>query len=55
VNFSTTSVVSVIYGYLNTDTSQDIGILIAALFTVSLASLIFITRPWKVPDLRTSN
>jgi DHA1 family bicyclomycin/chloramphenicol resistance-like MFS transporter len=55
VNFSTTSVVSVVYGYLNTDTSHDIGILIAALFTVSLASLIFITRPWKVPDLRTSN
>ena len=55
VNFSTTSVVSVVYGYLNTDTSHDIGILIAALFTVSLASLIFITRPWKVPDLRTSS
>ena len=55
VNFTTASVVSIAYGFMNNQDTQDIGILIGLLFVVSLSSLIFITRPWKVPDLRSGN
>jgi MFS transporter, DHA1 family, multidrug resistance protein len=51
-NFSLTSLVSVVYALLRTDTTYDVGGIIALLFFISLSSLIFITRPWKVPDLR---
>lgn len=53
VNFATASLVSIVYGFMNTQDTRDIGILIGLLFVVSLASLMLITRPWKVPDLRT--
>ena len=51
-NFSLTSLVSVLFAALKTDTTYDVGAIIALLFFISLSSLIFITRPWKVPDLR---
>lgn len=53
-NFSLTSLVSVLFVSLNTDTTYDVGAIIALLFFISLSALIFITRPWKVPDLRRS-
>lgn len=55
VNFATASLVSIVYGFMNTQDTRDIGILIGLLFVVSLASLMLITRPWKVPDLRTGS
>jgi DHA1 family bicyclomycin/chloramphenicol resistance-like MFS transporter len=55
VNFTTASVVSIAYGFMNNQDTQDIGILIGLLFVVSLSSLMFITRPWKVPDLRSGS
>jgi len=48
-------VVSIVYGFMNNQDTQDIGILIGLLFVVSLSSLMFITRPWKVPDLRSGS
>ncbi len=51
-NFSLTSLVSVLFVSLNTATTYDVGAIIALLFFISLSSLLFITRPWKVPDLR---
>jgi len=55
VNFATVSLVSIAYGFMNTQDTQDIGLLIGLLFLVSLTSLMFITRPWKVPDLRSGS
>ena len=52
VNFATASLVSIVYGFLNNDNTRDIGLLIGILFVVSLTSLMVITRPWMVPDLR---
>lgn len=51
-NFTLTSLVSLLFGILRTDSTFDVGAMIALLFFLSLSSLIFITRPWKVPDLR---
>jgi MFS transporter, DHA1 family, multidrug resistance protein len=51
-NFSLTSLVSVLFVSLNTNTTYDVGAIIALLFFISLSALLFITRPWKVPDLR---
>ena len=51
-NFTLTALVSLLYGILRTDSTYDVGAMIALLFFLSLSSLIFITRPWKVPDLR---
>ena len=53
-NFSLTSLVSILFASLKTDTTYDVGAIIALLFFISLSSLLFITRPWKVPDLRRS-
>jgi len=55
VNFATASLVSIVYGFMNTQDTRDIGILIGLLFLVSLSSLMLITRPWKVPNLRTGS
>ena len=51
-NFGATSLISLGFGLLNTADTRDVGAIIAVLFTISLSALIFITRPWKVPDLR---
>jgi DHA1 family bicyclomycin/chloramphenicol resistance-like MFS transporter len=55
VNFATASLVSIVYGFMNNQDTQDIGILIGLLFAGSLTSLMLITRPWTVPDLRTGD
>lgn len=51
-NFGATSLISLGFGLLNTSDTRDVGAIIAVLFTISLSALIFISRPWKVPDLR---
>lgn len=53
-NFALTSVMGFVYAGLSTSTTFDIGALFAAFFALSLASLLFIVRPWTIPDLRTS-
>ena len=51
-NFALTSVMGLFYAGLSTSTTFDIGGLILVAFTISLLSLIFIVRPWTIPDLR---
>ena len=51
-NFALTSIMGLFYAGLSTSTTFDIGGLILAAFTISLLSLIFIVRPWTIPDLR---
>jgi MFS transporter, DHA1 family, multidrug resistance protein len=51
-NFTLTSIMAFVYGSLSTDSTFDIGLLIVIFFALSLVSLIFIVRPWTIPDLR---
>ena len=51
-NFALTSIMGLFYAGLSTSTTFDIGGLILVAFTISLLSLIFIVRPWTIPDLR---
>jgi DHA1 family bicyclomycin/chloramphenicol resistance-like MFS transporter len=51
-NFALTSIMGLFYAGLSTSTTFDIGGLIMVAFTISLLSLIFIVRPWTIPDLR---
>ena len=34
--------------------SGDIGLWVSALFGISFAVIIFVVRPWTIPDLRTA-
>lgn len=51
-NFTLTSLLAFVYAGLSTSTTFDIGVLVTICFSLSLASLIFIVRPWTIPDLR---
>ena len=51
-NFALNSIMGLFYAGLSTSTTFDIGGLILVAFTISLLSLIFIVRPWTIPDLR---
>ena len=51
-NFAFASILSAFYGLLSTSSSGDVGWLIGALFGLSFLALIFISQPWKLPDLR---
>lgn len=51
-NFTLTSIMAFVYANLSTETTFDIGLLVLICFSISLASLIFIVRPWTIPDLR---
>ena len=51
-NFTLVSFASIIYSGLSTTTTFDVGMLLFVFFALSLASLIFIVRPWTIPDLR---
>ncbi len=51
-NFALTSVMAFVYSNLSTSTTFDVGALIFACYGLSLASLLFIVRPWTIPDLR---
>lgn len=54
MNFTTTAALAGIYAMLRTTDTFDVGVLIASLNLVSVLSLIFIVRPWTIPDLRTN-
>jgi len=51
-NFTFASALSGLYFMLRSDTTADLGILTGALFLGSLLTLVFISRPWLLPDLR---
>jgi DHA1 family bicyclomycin/chloramphenicol resistance-like MFS transporter len=51
-NFALASALAGIYASLSTATTFDVGGLIAICFGISLVSVIFIVRPWTIPDLR---
>ena len=54
-NFTLASVISGIYFLLDTASTGDLGILIGLLFGGSFLALIFITRPWLLPDMRKAD
>ena len=51
-NFTMTSIMSMVYASLSVTSTFDVGMLIFIFFALSVASLIFIVRPWTLPDLR---
>lgn len=51
-NFIFTSIFAVVYANLSVVNTFDIGWLIAINFAVALVILIFVVRPWTIPDLR---
>ena len=54
-NFTLASLISGIYFLLDTGSTGDLGILIGLLFGGSFLALIFITRPWLLPDMRKAD
>jgi DHA1 family bicyclomycin/chloramphenicol resistance-like MFS transporter len=54
-NFTLASLISGIYFLLDTASTGDLGILIGLLFGGSFLALIFITRPWLLPDMRKAD
>jgi DHA1 family bicyclomycin/chloramphenicol resistance-like MFS transporter len=55
MNFVSTSIAAVVYSQLSTESTSDIGLWIFTMFSISLAVIIFVVRPWTIPDLRTAN
>lgn len=55
MNFVATSVAAIAYSQFATDTTSDVGLWIFSLFGISLAVIIFVVRPWTIPDLRTAS
>lgn len=55
MNFVFTSVAAVVYSQLSTTSTDGIGLWIFALFGISLVVIIFVVRPWTIPDLRTAS
>jgi DHA1 family bicyclomycin/chloramphenicol resistance-like MFS transporter len=51
-NFALASAFAGIYASLSTSTTFDVGALVAICFGTSLLSVVFIVRPWTIPDLR---
>ena len=51
-SFTFTTVLSFFYFLISSADTRDLGVAIGTLFGLSLVSLIVITRPWLVPDLR---
>ena len=51
-NFTFTSVLSGFYFLLDSQSTVDLGVLTAGLFLASGLALLFISRPWLLPDLR---
>ena len=52
MNFVSTSVAAVVYSQLSTTSTDDVGLWIFSLFTISLLIILFVVRPWTIPDLR---
>jgi DHA1 family bicyclomycin/chloramphenicol resistance-like MFS transporter len=55
MNFVSTSVAAVVYAQLSTTSTSDIGLWVFSLFSISFAVIIFVVRPWTIPDLRTAS
>lgn len=53
-NFTVTTLISPIFALIATLGTRDIGVMLAILYSVGLSSLIFVVKPWLVPDLRKS-
>ncbi len=51
-NFTVTTVLSFFYFLISSADTADLGIVIGTLFGLSLVSLVVISRPWLIPDLR---
>jgi DHA1 family bicyclomycin/chloramphenicol resistance-like MFS transporter len=51
-NFTFTTVLSFFYFLISSADTAQVGIVIGTLFGLSLVSLIVISRPWLIPDLR---
>ncbi len=51
-NFIATSIFALVYSQLSTTSTADVGWLALLLFGVSTAVMIFVVRPWNIPDLR---
>jgi DHA1 family bicyclomycin/chloramphenicol resistance-like MFS transporter len=51
-SFTFTTILSFFYFLISSADTRDLGVAIGTLFGLSLVSLIVITRPWLVPDLR---
>jgi DHA1 family bicyclomycin/chloramphenicol resistance-like MFS transporter len=54
-NFTFASLISGTYFLLRTTVTADLGILIGLLYGVSFLTLMFISRPWQLPDLRKAD
>jgi len=54
MNFATTAALAGIYASLGTNNTFDVGVLIAGLNTIAVLSLLFVVRPWTIPDLRAT-
>ncbi len=52
LNFVSTSVAALVYSQLSTTSTDDVGLWIFTLFTISLLVIVFVVRPWTIPDLR---
>lgn len=55
MNFVATSVGAIAYSQFSTNSTSDVGLWIFVLFGISLAVIIFVVRPWTIPDLRTAS
>jgi len=51
-NFAFASALSAFYFLLDSSSTADVGVLIGSLFAGSLFVLLFVSRPWTIPDLR---
>ena len=54
-NFTFASLISATYFLLRSTVTADLGILIGLLYAGSFVTLIFISKPWELPDLRKAN
>ncbi|MDA2976054.1 MAG: hypothetical protein O2863_00175, partial [Actinomycetota bacterium] len=54
-NFTLASLISGIYFMLDTDSTADLGVLIGLLYAGSFITLMVISRPWELPDLRKAD
>ena len=54
-NFTLASLISGTYSMFDSSTTAGIGVLIGLLFGGSFLSLILISRPWELPDLRKAD
>jgi DHA1 family bicyclomycin/chloramphenicol resistance-like MFS transporter len=55
MNFVSASIAAVFYSQLSTNSTSDIGLWVFAMFGTSFAVIIFVVRPWTIPDLRTAS